>query len=227
MNIDFNIQGLSIVILGRNHNPTILNPDFLKRNDIVEVDWELQSPPICVEPMAQVHFKNGVKINAQLEKITFSESIAGKEAQEILIPEIAYKYTKTLPHVEYAAIGINPQGRISVEGDKEASQEFLKETFITSGPWQTFGDSPVKASINFTYTFGDVVCNLGIEEKSLKFSEKESIPVLVFAANLHHILVGDDREDRLMSLHKIIREWEKDMALYKELIDKIIARKDD
>ena len=34
MNIDFSIQELSIVILGRNHNPTVLNPDFLKINRI-------------------------------------------------------------------------------------------------------------------------------------------------------------------------------------------------
>lgn len=227
MNIDFSIQELSIVILGRNHNPTILNPDFLKLNDIVAADWELQEPPICIEPMAQVHFKNKVKITAQLERVIFLENISGKAEQEILIPEIANKYTNSLPHVEYLAIGINPKGQISMPGDEEACRNFLRETFITSGPWQTFGDSPVKTNIKFTYSFEDVNFTLEIEEKAFKLSEDKSIPVIVFAANIHHALPGDNRNTRLINLHKIIGEWEKDLNLYKELVNKILERKDD
>ena len=227
MNITLDIQDLAIVILGLNHNPTILNPDFLKHNEIVAADWELKEPPICVEPMAQVNFKNGVKISAQLDRIVFLENITGKSGEEVLVPKIALKYTQILPHVEYSAIGINPRGHIAMAGDQEACRKFIKETFIASGPWQTFGDSPVKTDIKFTYTFEDVSLNLGIEEKIFKFSDDKSIPVISLAANIHHALVGNNRKERLMDLHRIIEEWEKDLSLYKDLVDRILMRKND
>lgn len=227
MGSQFSLQELSIVVLGQNHNPTILNPDFLKHNDIVPYDWELQTPPLCIEPMAQVEFKNKIKIIAQLDKIVFSENVAGKDNQEILIPEIVYKYTKTLPHVEYFAVGINPKGHIAIGSNKESCQKYVTETFITPGPWKNFGDSPVKVNIRFAYTVGETLCNLSIEEKAFKASEDKQIQVIVFAGNLHHTLVGNDRRYRLQDLHKIIKEWKKDLNLYQELIDKILLAERD
>jgi hypothetical protein len=32
---------LAVVLVARNHNPTILNPDFLKFNGMVPDNWEL------------------------------------------------------------------------------------------------------------------------------------------------------------------------------------------
>jgi hypothetical protein len=48
----FLIQDLTLVVVARNHNPTILNPDFLKSTHIVPEHWELAAPPFCVEPVA-------------------------------------------------------------------------------------------------------------------------------------------------------------------------------
>lgn len=222
MGRDLVIQELSVVILGRNHNPTILNPDFLKYNEIIASDWELQGPPICVEPMAQVHFKNKVTITAQFDKITFHENISEKTAQEILVPEVAHRYINKLPHVEYLAVGINPTGHIVIEGEDDASNNFLAERFIAPGLWQTLGDSSVKASFKFTYTFGDMVCTLGFEAKPLKLSDEKSIQVISIASNFHHPLVGDDRNNRLIDLDGILEKWEEALDLYRDLVGKIL-----
>ena len=71
-------EELSIVVVARNHNPTILNPDFLRYNEIVPPDWELAGPPVCVELMAQVAYSNSVKIVSQFDKVIFTETLGGK-----------------------------------------------------------------------------------------------------------------------------------------------------
>ena len=59
------IQELAAVVVARNHNPTILNPDFLKYNNIVPANWELAESPLCTPPVAQVKYTNGISIVAQ------------------------------------------------------------------------------------------------------------------------------------------------------------------
>lgn len=67
------IQELAIVVVGKNHNLTILNPDFLKTNGIVPDEWQLAVSPVSVDPLAQVIFQNGLSIVAQFDKVIFSE----------------------------------------------------------------------------------------------------------------------------------------------------------
>ena len=44
----FEIKELTIVLLAETHNPTILNPDFLKYNEIVPFDWKVAGSPVAV-----------------------------------------------------------------------------------------------------------------------------------------------------------------------------------
>lgn len=50
------VQELAIIIAAKNHNPTILTPDFLKYTGIVPADWELARQPIFTSSVAQVIF---------------------------------------------------------------------------------------------------------------------------------------------------------------------------
>lgn len=88
------IQNLSVVVAARSHNPTILNPDFLKYNKIVPMDWELESNPICADPVAQVKFTNGISITAEMNKVVFSEQKSSKEPSDFITPEIATRISR-------------------------------------------------------------------------------------------------------------------------------------
>ncbi|MBX9255594.1 hypothetical protein H1Q63_16925, partial [Desmonostoc muscorum CCALA 125] len=56
MSQSLNIQEIAIAIAAKQHNPTILTPDFLKYSGIVPSDWELSKPPIITDSAAQVVF---------------------------------------------------------------------------------------------------------------------------------------------------------------------------
>lgn len=221
MKASLDIRELSIVVIGERHNPTILNPEFLKINDILPADWELSKPPICLEPFAEVSFNNNITITAQPDRVIFFQNITGKNIKEIIVPKIAVKYTKTLPHVEYKAVGVNPRGHVIFDSDRKAPQKFLIDTLIAPGPWRKFGDKPVKASVKFEFALNKAICNLTIEEKYLRQSEREFLPILIFAANFHHELMGETKKERLQNLHKIIREWKTDLNSYKNLVNNV------
>jgi len=221
MNNALDVREFSIVVIGKKHNPTILNPDFLKYNDILPANWELSRTPICVEPFAEVSFKNNITITAQPERVIFLENITGKNIKEIMIPKIANKYTQTLPHVEYKAVGINLRGHVILDNDKDASRKYLLNTLLAPGPWRNFGNKPVRASVKFEYVLDRSICNLTIEEKKLKESESEFRPVVIFASNFHHELRGETRKERAQDLHEIIRGWKTDLNSYKLLVKDI------
>lgn len=221
MNTALDIRELSIVVIAKNNNPTILNPDFLKDNNVVPAEWELGNPPICIEPMAEVSFKNKIKITAQLDKVIFFEDTGDKKADEFMVPTIAQKYTETLPHVEYIAVGINPRGHIVLEGNEEAPRKYMLDNLITPGPWRDFGNKPVKTAIKFEYALEKAICNLTIEEKHLQGPETKAMPVLVFASNFHHELSGETRQECLQGLHRILTDWETDLRLYKHLVNDV------
>jgi len=209
----FTIRELFIVIVAKNHNPTILNPDFLKYNKIVPSDWELSSNPICIEPIAQVSFKNGITIRAEFEKLIFSEGLKDKTNKEIKIPKIARKYIETLPHVNYKAVGINPLGYIPISNENDTT-DFIIKNLIASGPWQRFENTPAKVSVKFIYTLESVKCYLDIEESFVE----EKIPVILFRANFHHDIEDSGKEDKSQHLYLNIDNWENDLEIFRKIV---------
>jgi len=84
MNVTVDTREFSIVVVAKSHNPTILNPDFLKDNEIVPANWELEKPPVCLEPVAEIVFKNKVRIIAQLDKLIFLRMLRPKAKRALL-----------------------------------------------------------------------------------------------------------------------------------------------
>ncbi|MBM4300225.1 MAG: hypothetical protein FJ121_01660 [Deltaproteobacteria bacterium] len=210
-------EELSIVVVARNHNPTILNPDFLKYNKIVPTDWELAGKPICADPVAQVTFSNGVNIVSQFDKVIFSEVLRDKKPGDVAIPGIAQKYVETLPHVDYRAVGINPKGHV-VFTDEAEVQRYIVDNLLAPGPWRQFDEISVKAAIKFIYALKDCQLSLTIEEGKLQVQDS-LLPVALFAANFHHDLAGESKEEKLKNLSKILDEWEKDLNLFREMVN--------
>ena len=109
------IQDLSIVLTAPNHNPTLLNPDFLTGTGIIPTDWELARPPVISTQGSQIAFKNGVTFLAQPGAITFSQSFAEATPETLDIPTIARKYATTLANLDYQAVSINPKQFVPFE----------------------------------------------------------------------------------------------------------------
>jgi hypothetical protein len=211
------IRELSVVIAGRHHNPSILNPDFLKFNDIVPTDWHLAQPPFCTDMISQVAFANGVAVVSQQDKITFSNSFSADGSGAMEVPGVALRYLRTVPHVAYDAVGVNPKGHLSFDS-AEAALACVQDTFLAGGPWLDFGNGLRQAGIRFVFDL--VGCILSLSVDTAIFTDNEIVtPVVVFAGNLHHTLKGDTTKERLESAVDMVSKWEEDVKMFRDLVE--------
>ena len=219
MNNALVLQDVSVVVAANNLNPSILTYDFLKYSDIIPADLELAQKPIVNNQGSQISFRNGLTLVAQTDRLSFIETFAEKGLGEIKVPEIAHKYVKVLPNVEYQAVGINIRGYVSSsQADGEAEVQSYVNSLLASGSWQEVGNKPVKASIQLTFTLEDSQLNLSINEGNLYLPEQQTKPIVLFSGNFSYNLESDDKEEKFKSLHQNIDKWQADVETYQEII---------
>lgn len=206
---------LSVVVVANSHNPSLLNPDFLRFNDIVPRDWQLEGDPICAGPLAQVTFAAGVNVLAQPDRVVFSESLIGKESTQL--GTIARKFVETLPHVDYTQLGINPKIFGSSKNFAELTSPFLSSQLKAGGEWTKVDATLKTVSLKFSYDVGeDWILNLGLDEGELT---EDIAPVkkgILFAGNFHKTLAGGNKEDRLKNLVQCLGECQ-------DRVDKMVS----
>ncbi|MEA5596808.1 hypothetical protein [Rivularia sp. UHCC 0363] len=226
MNKTVQIQELAIAITAK-LNPSVVNLDFLKYSNIISSDWELARPPVYTKNLTQLVFQNGIAIVVQPNRIVFAEAVDKKDIQEAIIAQLAIKYIEKLPNVEYQAVGINPKGFVTFTESNGAANYLLKN-LLASGEWREFGKTPVKAAIQLAYTLEDSQLNLTINEGLLKLAEN-SLPAVLFSGNFNYDIAGNNQEERIRDLHRILQNWNNNLETYQKLInDKFLsARFDD
>ncbi|HEY9610682.1 hypothetical protein [Allocoleopsis sp.] len=213
------IQDFSIVLAARDHNPTMINPDFLRGSGVIPGDWELARPPVMSSQAVQIIFKNGIKIEAQPGSINFSQGIDTDSFKNIELPSLARRYAVTLPNLAYGGVGINPRRFVTFGDRTEQAHQYITETILARGSWQNFGTAPMQAGINLVYTLERCQLRIGISEARLQIPDREAIPAILFAGNFHYELTGESAEERLKHLHQALDNWQSDFATYQELID--------
>ena len=128
---------VSSVVVANAHNPSILNPDWLKANDMLQGNpqgWELAEPPFTTPALSRIHFLNGVLLvlDATRLSLTFNLPVEEVEHPEQLIVSLAKAYVETLQHIPYAAVGSNFKAVLACESAKEV----LVRKFGNTGVWR-------------------------------------------------------------------------------------------
>jgi len=211
------IRDFSIVVVADNHSPSILNPDFLKYNHIVPTDWELAMPPICIPPLSQVVFKNGVNIVAQSDRVTFWEDFETDDFS-VKVPEVSSKYVDVLPYIDYRGIGLNFSGHV-VADKEEDTQDFFLNRLIASGAWKSFQGNSPDVAVKFTYPTNSGYLTMAVESGILGESpDTELVPVLIFQANFHRKISGSTNQEKTSQVKEYIKNWQTDLNTFKSLV---------
>jgi hypothetical protein len=211
----------SIVLAANANNPTILNPDFLKYNEIVDRSWDLLNPPICTQPISQIVFNNNVSIVSQLDKVVFSLNLENDESKKFeVIQGISKKYIETIPHVEYIGIGINPRYVIELSSDDTANN-FLLNNFIHLNSF-----SPELLGLGFVIKFSlneHTTCNLNIDTGKTGGPDKIREAIVV-KANFHHV-IEPNVTTRIDEMIKVIDSFGDDINYFEKKIIKTLFHK--
>jgi hypothetical protein len=218
MAFSLEIREVAVVVLATSHNPTILNPDFLERNAIVEEDWELAGDPLCMPGFAQVSYTNGVTIAAELGKLAFSQAGHGRSGERSCVSDIAAAYIRTLPHVTYSAIGSNITGCVVVDSD-EAARAFVADRLIADGAWMRVASSAPIASAKFIYDIRDARAAFSVDPGRITVEDGDEFPVVRFAVNFHRELAGEAADERNRHAEAILGDWPADLGAFRSIVE--------
>lgn len=176
---------LSIVVIASDHNPTILNPDFLALQGIVPNDWEweLAYPPITTPPFSTVQYDSGVSISVEANKLQVVEHNV-TNLSETKAVAIVQRYVEVVPHVLYTAVGTNFRSTLNVED----ADTYLKTRFLKNGPWIKGNNIIESVGLRLVYPVdcGRLVLSLdrGTVEKT-NDGQLNKEPVIIANANFH------------------------------------------
>jgi hypothetical protein len=212
------LQELAIVVAANNQSPAVVNLEFLKYSGIVPMGWELARSPVYTPQLVQHTFQNNITITAQPNRVIFTEVVEGKELAGIEIAKLARKYVQSLPNMEYEALGLNPTGHVVFDGEAAAKQ-YLRETLLAPGPWQQVGQSPVRATINLSYTLERNALNLTVSEAGLRQDEETITPVVLFVGNFAYRVTGSTQQERVENLCQSLDHWQADLETYQEIVN--------
>jgi len=194
------LSGSSCVVVADQHNPSILNPDWLVKTKIIHPEWKLADPSITTPLFARSSYINNVQLILEPDKLTVDSTTMDDHDLSGELPRIVRKYVDSLPHIPYKQIGNN--FRFSIGMQDVLSK--LKNKLIQKGNWNADNISKIKTTLQ--YFCDDYSINLTIESSDFKGKNgtDENEAALVLGFNYHRELGNLD------SLISAIDKWRDD-----------------
>ena len=140
----------SMIVTAEQHNPSLLNPDFLRIRGIVPDDWTVRET-LTTPMLSLVRYDNGFAVLVKPERLQFSWRVEHFEE----VAKVCASYIKTLPHVRYRSV--NFEWRFFFLHDEPC--KFIVERFMKKG---IVGD-PNGAGVTLSYEGRRAPMNLRFE----------------------------------------------------------------
>ena len=217
---DLELVELSVVLVADSNNPSIVNPDFLKYNGIVDAGYEVQEFPISTPAFSQVAYKNGVTVTSDPARVLIQQTRELTKAN-VVSPEIAKRYLQCVPHVPYRAIGINPKGFRRILGQ---GPNVIANMLRDKGSWMSLQDVNPDVQLKAIYRYHGRVISLDVIGTQ-RTENDQKVPGVMFQANVHRDLAETNVPSRIQSLQSVLDSWESDLEDFRNLTSKFYEEK--
>lgn len=170
------------MVLAMENNPTIMNPDFLARTEIVkpEWDWRVVGQPISTPGISTVQYDSQVMMTVEPNKLQVTDS-SGRGVDFNHICEIVKGYVRALPHVHYTAMGIN-FSKVAFPDDPSA---YIIDRFLKKGTWNSETNPLTAVGYKFVYPLDNGQITYSVDSGRRKNIER---PLIASQANFHRNL---------------------------------------
>lgn len=137
--MEFPLIRANLVVLAKNHNPSIVSKEWLTKNKIIEE----QVTNFTHLPVVSVINTNNFSLVVDQERLMLSVKKINSDNLKTL-PQIILKYINQLPETSYTAIGFNYHYRV------EIGQKKLKDVLLIN-------DKRLVEIFSENYTFGGII----------------------------------------------------------------------
>jgi hypothetical protein len=209
----------TIVVHGNNHNPTIINRDFLEIQEIVPEGWKektIDKDILTTPQLARVPYKNGVVIQVEPNKATFIDNNF-RSFEKWDLPSITSKFIHTLKHVRYKAIRFVFFTLI----EHKQSEDFLRHSFLQEKEWQIENAQFRGVGLRLVYEFANCILNLAIDPGTVKGKNQSSEKsVILINGNFYRECDKYPADQQIEGfLDKIEQDWTNYLTITKKLLD--------
>lgn len=208
----------AIVVVAHDHNPTILNPDFLRIQKIVPEDWgwKLASPPLMTPPFSHVTYDSNVRITVEPNKFQIIDD-GSPSAKESRIGDIASGYVRALPHTRYASVGNNFLSLI----DYKDPSNYVRSRFLKSGAWDKNLQS-VGLKLAFPMEGGRILLSIDAGSRTDVVDGKNvDIDCLFVNSNFDRPIIGDGSPEKQILAG--ISNFEDDFGTFERIVREIVG----
>lgn len=157
------IVNSAIVLLAKEYNPAVVNPEFLKIKKIVPDEWKPEANPIATPLLSLINYDSAINIYLDRNKLQILDGNPPQEITTSQAPVIARKMLKELPS-RFTTVGINFLGFI----EHTDAMLFIQEKFIRSEIWNSKRPMPSSMSVNFLYEIEGITLRLNCDNGSIK-----------------------------------------------------------
>ena len=214
--VNLSLVELSVVLVAGQNDPSIINPDFLRYNGIVDNQTGIANPAISTPVFSQVAFENGLTVTADPTRVIFAHGNPLSE-DNCLSPDAAMRYIEIVPHAPYSAIGINPKGFIPASEWKSVR---VADILVDKGRWTSFKDVLPDIHLKAIYNFEKRHINLDVGGANMTDGNGSEAPGLLFQANIHRNVTEAEEARRFKTLLSIISAWRDDLSDFRNLVAK-------
>lgn len=219
--MDFEHIQFSTVVSAKSHNPSILNPDFLRMQRIVHDSWNWEvAETVSTPAVSFVRYTNGVQLTVHeksLQVVDIEKDPASSNAAEI-----AMAYVHVLSHVHYLAAGINFQTIVRVP----SPDSYLRDRFVKPGPWNSDAHRLKAAGVRLVYPLppegGRFVLSLDGGTTKKRDTPETNEPVIIANANFHRPCTTQPSSEELLAHLAHVKE---DWSLYQTVLRDALATK--
>lgn len=214
---------LSVVLVVNQVDPSILNPDFLRHNQIVDPDAQVSAPSVSTPQLSQVTFQDGVTVKANQNQVIFEEAGDPLQPDCVRSPSMAIRFVTLFPNIFYKAIGINPIAVPFLDGAVD-ERVAIENALVDKGQWLNLcGQSP-KLGLRTVYRLQNKTVFLEIHDSEASEADARPPSVVAFRSNIHRDIDEPDQVARNQRLLSVLAKWEDDLKDFEKLIGQFLSR---
>ena len=205
---------IGVLLRPANVEPSSINPDFLRYNQITDEDWMVE-PPVTLEPgLSRIRYDNGVVVTATRDQVTFTQTKRPLKLEEIVCPSIALRFLSLMPRrAEYRIVSFDLTARIQLP--KPTSDE-SPSLLAGIGQRFPFDDAFPRVQARLSYDFDERSITLYVGERERQ--DEGTSSELHFSAHTHRDVPSTVREEQLQYVRSILEAWEQDLADFDRLV---------
>lgn len=213
--MDIELVQFSIVVVANDHNPSLINSDFLEREGIIDGKWgwKLAGDAITTPPFATVPYDAGITVTVETNKLQVVDQRSEAPTQSRLA-DIVNRYIEVLPHVPYLAVGINFNGAVKMSDPGT----YLKKHFFKEGKWDSEETPLESVGLRLVYSLEEGRLVLTIDQAH-RMGDKNDKVILV-NANFHRDC--DKEKPANAQIISFIKNIETDWKYYLSLVSNVL-----